>query len=419
MIQSASFGPFDRSFLVRLADLAAIAVAAALPWSTSAVGIAIAVWLVVLLPTLSAASVKRELATAAGGLPVVLWCLGVIGMLWADVSWHDRFAGLDSFHRLLAIPLLLTQFRHSENGIWVILGFFISSITVLLASYMFVLVLSHSGYPNYGVPVHDTIFQGSLFLICGFGALGYAALAPGRQARHRPSVIFATGALFLINFAFAAVSRIALALAPLLLLLLGWRLFRWNGILLAALLAVIAGSAMWFASPILRDRVAQTVAETLEYRETNKATSIGEHTAFLKESLAIIGAAPIIGHGTGSTPEEFRRITAGKTGVSALPTVNPHNQTFAVAIQLGLVGGIVLWAMWIAHLALFTGQSTVAWLGLVAVVENILSSTVHSHLFDFNNGWLYVFATGVLGGTVLNERANALKKLESASNERH
>jgi O-antigen ligase len=419
MIQSASFGPFDRSFLVRLADLAAIAVAAALPWSTSAVGIAIAVWLVVLLPTLSAASVKRELATAAGGLPVVLWCLGVIGMLWADVSWHDRFAGLDSFHRLLAIPLLLAQFRHSENGIWVILGFFISSITVLLASYMFVLVLSHSGYPNYGVPVHDTIFQGSLFLICGFGALGYAALAPGRQARHRPSVIFATGALFLINFAFAAVSRIALAVAPLLLLLLGWRLFRWKGILLAALLAVIAGSAMWFASPKLRDRVAQTVAETLEYRETNKATSIGEHTAFLKESLAIIASAPIIGHGTGSTAEEFRRITAGKTGVSALPTVNPHNQTFAVAIQLGLVGGIVLWAMWIAHLALFTGRSTVAWLGLVAVVENILSSTVHSHLFDFNSGWLYVFATGVLGGTVLNERANALKKLESASNERH
>jgi hypothetical protein len=404
MIQSASFGPFDRSFLVRLADLAAIAVAAALPWSTSAVGIAIAVWLVVLLPTLSAASVKRELATAAGGLPVVLWCLGVIGMLWADVSWHDRFAGLDSFHRLLAIPLLLAQFRHSENGIWVILGFFISSITVLLASYMFVLVLSHSGYPNYGVPVHDTIFQGSLFLICGFGALGYAALAPGRQARHRPSVIFATGALFLINFAFAAVSRIALAVAPLLLLLLGWRLFRWKGILFAALLAVIAGSAMWFASPILRHRVAQTVAETQEYRESNKATSIGEHTAFLKESLAIIASAPIIGHGTGSTAEEFRRITAGKTGVSALPTVNPHNQTFAVAIQLGLVGGIVLWAMWIAHLALFTGQSTVAWLGLVAVVENILSSTVHSHLFDFNSGWLYVFATGVLGGTVTNEQ---------------
>jgi O-antigen ligase len=416
MIQSASFGHFDRSLLVRLADWAAVAVAVALPWSTSGVGIAVAVWLVALLPTLGAASIKRELGTAAGGLPVVLWCLGVIGMLWADVSWHDRFAGLDSFHRLLAIPLLLAQFRHSESGIWVILGFFISSITVLLASCIF-LALGHSGYPNYGVPVHDTIFQGSLFLICGFGALGYAALAPGKHAGHWRSAIFVTGALFLVNFAFATVSRIALAVAPLLLLLLGWRLFRWKGILLAVMLAVMAGSAMWFASPLLRDRVAQTVLETQEYRESNKATSVGEHTAFLKESLAIIASAPIIGHGTGSIAGEFRRMTAGKTGVSATRTVNPHNQTFAVAIQLGIVGAIALWAMWIAHLALFTGQSTVAWLGLVAVVENILSSTVHSHLFDFNNGWLYVLATGVLGGTILRERANALKKNESASNE--
>src|SRR6516225_5307375 len=195
MIQSASFGPFDRSFLVRLADWAAVAVAVALPWSTSAVGIAIAVWLVVSLPTLSAASVKRELGTAAGGLPVVLWCLGVIGTLWADVSWHDRFADLDSFHRLLAIPLLLAQFRNSENGIWVILGFFISAITVLLVSYMIVLVFNHIGHIRYpSVPVHDAIFQGSIFLICGFGALGYAVLASSKQLAHWPIAIFVTGA---------------------------------------------------------------------------------------------------------------------------------------------------------------------------------------------------------------------------------
>jgi O-antigen ligase len=413
MTKSASFGDFDRSFLVRLADWAAVAVPVALPWSTSAVGIAIAVWLVLLLPTLSGASVKRELATPAGGLPVVLWCLAVIGMFWADVSWHDRFAGLDSFHRLLAIPLLLAQFRRSENGIWVILGFFFSSITVLLASYTMVVVSGRCWYAICGVPVHDTIFQGSLFLICGFGALGYAALASGKRAKHSQIAILVIGVLFLVNFAFTTSSRIALAVAPLLLLLLGWRLFQWKGILLAVLLAVMVGSAMWFASPVLRDRVAQTIAETQEYRQTNKATSIGEHTAFLKESLAIIASAPIIGHGTGSIAEEFRRVTAGKTGVSATRTVNPHNQTFAVAIQLGLVGAMALWAMWIAHLASFTKQSAVAWLGLVGVVENIASSTVHSHLFDFNNGWLYVFATGVLGGTMLNEQTSirADKKL--------
>jgi O-antigen ligase len=415
MTQSASFGLFDRSFLVRLADWAAVAVAVALPWSTSAVGIAIAVWLVVLLPTLGAASVKRELATAAGSLPVVLWCLGVIGMLWADVSWHDRFAGLDSFHRLLTIPLLLAQFRRSPNGLWVARGFFVSSITVLIASYAIILAHDHRWGRAYGVPVHDTIFQGTEFLVCGFGALGFAALARRKGSGHWPDAIFAIGALFLINFAFATASRIALAIAPVLLLLLGWRLLQWKGVLVAILLAAMAGSAMWFASNRLRDRVVRTVVEMQEYSTANKGTSIGEHIAFLKESLAIVGSAPIIGHGTGSIAEEFRRITAGKTGVSAQPTVNPHNQTFAVAIQLGMLGVVALWAMWIAHFLLFRGEGVVAWLGLVVVVENILSSMVHSHLFDFNNGWLYVFATGVVGGTILNERANSLKKLESGS----
>ena len=39
-----------------------------------------------------------------------------------------------------------------------------------------------------------------------------------------------------------------------------------------------------------------------------------------------------------------------------------------------------------------------AWLGTVIVVDNVVCSTVHSQLFDFNNGWLYVFGVGVLGG---------------------
>jgi O-antigen ligase len=415
MIRSSSFGQFDRAFLVKLADWSAVAIALALPWSTSVVGIAIAIWLVVLLPSLDAASVKRELLTAAGGLPVLLWSLGLVGMLWADVSWHDRFAGLDSFLRLLALPLLLAQFRRSANGIWVVRGFFISSITVLIASYAIVVLHDYHWGRAYGVPVHDTIFQGTEFLVCGFGALGYAALARRKGGGHWPNAIFAIGALFLINFAFATASRIALAIAPLLLLLLGWQLFRWKGVLVAILLAAMAASAMWFASNRLRDRVVWTLFEMQEYSTANRATSIGEHIAFLKESLEIIGSAPIIGHGTGSIAEEFRRITAGKTGVSAQPTVNPHNQTFAAAIQLGLVGAAALWAMWIAHLLLFRGEGAMAWLGLVVVVENILSSIFHSHLFDFNNGWLYVFATGVLGGTILNERANTLKKVESGS----
>jgi O-antigen ligase len=192
--------------------------------------------------------------------------------------------------------------------------------------------------------------------------------------------------------------------APVLILLLGWRLFRWRGIFAACIAAIAIGGALWAASPSLRARVHESFYEIQQYRAANEITSIGLHAAFFQESLEIMASAPLLGHGTSTIAEEFRRVTAGGSGADAVAADNPHNQTFAVAIQIGIVGALVLWAMWIAHILLFRGEGLAAWIGPVVVVENIVSSTAHSHLFDFTNGWLYVFGVGVLGGMALRER---------------
>jgi hypothetical protein len=60
--------------------------------------------------------------------------------------------------------------------------------------------------------------------------------------------------------------------------------------------------------------------------------------------------------------------------------------------------------MWIAHLALFRQSGLLAWYGLIIVVGNITGSLFETHLFDFAQGWLYVFGVGVLGGLVLREK---------------
>jgi hypothetical protein len=80
---------------------------------------------------------------------------------------------------------------------------------------------------------------------------------------------------------------------------------------------------------------------------------------------------------------------------------NPHNQTLNVAVQWGLVGVALLWAMWLVHLSLFRGEGLVAWIGLLVVVQNMLSSLINSHLFDFTEGWIYVLGVGVAAGTTL------------------
>src|SRR5262245_48587082 len=103
-------GIADPARLREVADWLAVAVAVSLPWSTSATSILLVLWLIAVLPTLDLAAVRREVSTPAGGLPVLLWALGALGMLWADASWSERLDGLGSFHKLLVIPLLLVQF---------------------------------------------------------------------------------------------------------------------------------------------------------------------------------------------------------------------------------------------------------------------------------------------------------------------
>jgi hypothetical protein len=125
----------DRQGFLRLADWLAVGVALSLPWSTSATSVLIVVWFLAWLPTLDVNALRREVASAAGGLPVLLWALGALGMLGAAVSWGERFEGLGSFHRLLAIPLLLAQFHGSDRGMLVLRGFLVSATCLLATSW--------------------------------------------------------------------------------------------------------------------------------------------------------------------------------------------------------------------------------------------------------------------------------------------
>lgn len=47
----------------------------------------------------------------------------------------------------------------------------------------------------------------------------------------------------------------------------------------------------------------------------------------------------------------------------------------------------------------------VGWIGTV-VVQNVLSSMLNSHLFDFTEGWIYVAGVGVAAGSVGRIAAN-------------
>jgi hypothetical protein len=394
----------DQATRVRVVDWLTVLLAVSLPWSTSATGILSVLWLAAVVFALTRED-RGVLLTPAGGLPVLLVVFGVAGMLWADVSLFERWGGVESFLKLLFIPLLLVHFRRSGRGMHVFAAYALSCIALLLASYAITLIgLQITQDP--GVPVKNAATQSGEFATC---IAGFAYFA--RESASQQRWAWAAGAVVLmlamfVNMTFIATGRTALTVLVLLLVFFAFLHLSWRGIALASAAAVVLLVTAWVSSPYLRMRT-ETIWTDLQATEaTGERTSSGERMEFAKRSLEFIREAPVVGHGTGTIHALFERAAAGKKGVAGVAAANPHNQTFAVGIQLGLIGIVVLWATWIAHLLLFRGGGLVAWIGLVVVVQNIVGSAFNSHLFDFLQGWTYVVGVGVAGGMMLNVRAS-------------
>jgi O-antigen ligase len=407
-IASAATGidDFRRDALPRIADALAVGVAASLPWSTSATGILIALWLVATLPTLSVEALRREIQSAPGGLPVLFSIFAVAGMAWAEVPVGDRFHGLESFLRPIAIPVLFVQFRRSDRGLWVGVAFLASAAVVLACSYVMINLPNALSLGNgYGVPVKDDIAQSGIFTLSAF-ALFYLALTQW-SARRRgiAAACLMLGVLFIANMIYVVTSRTALVVIPALYVLLAFHCGLHRRSLMAiavyGLFGLAAVGAVWATSHNLRYRVTVISKEVGEHAATGADTSSGARLDFWRYSLRIVSEAPVIGHGTGTIADEFRRHADGPADMTA---TNPHSQVFTVAIQLGAVGVILLLAMWAAHWLMFTVPGLPAWIGLIVVTQSIISCQFNSHLLDFTQSWIYVFGVGVFGGTVLGRK---------------
>jgi O-antigen ligase len=398
----------DRAEWMRHGDWLAVAVAVVLPWSTSWTLILALLWWIARIAMRDHQAALRDALTPAGALPLALAALGALGLLWAQAPWPELVDGITGFYKLLFIPLLLSQFRRSERGSFVLIGFLASCTALVVTSWGLALLpgLTWRGRDLMpGVATRDYIAQGQVFTLCLIGSCEAALLAWHDQRRRLAIALLLLALVFLTNMLYVAPSRTALVTMPVLLLLFALLRFGWR--VVAALLVVIAlaAAAAWETSALLRARTTTVFTQLHEYQPGGSRTSVGERLEFWRKSITMIADAPVLGHGTGSIRAQFRRLAGDDSLPTSSGATNPHSQIFAMAIQLGLVGTALMFAMWIAHLLLFRGGSSWAVLGIMVVTQNIIGSLFNSHLFDFAQGWLYVWGVGVLGGMALRARS--------------
>jgi len=196
-----------------------------------------------------------------------------------------------------------------------------------------------------GVVVHDTIAQSTIFLVSAFALVW--AVRDFLLARNwwAATGFLILAALFLLNLLLVASSRADLLVAPALIILLGWRCLKWKGAVIGCLTTALLASGALTMSTYLRARVQHAIDDVKIYHATGAHNDVGDHLEFVQKSIGFVREAPVIGHGTGTIPEMFRRSVIGQTGAAAIASVNPHNQILAIAIQLGLTGAAALLAI--------------------------------------------------------------------------
>jgi O-antigen ligase len=396
----------DPAAWVRTADIVAVLIALALPWSTSLVAIFAVAWIILAAPTLELPSFVRSLKQPAYALPIAFFVLAVVGTLWSDAPWGARIYAVSPTAKLLVLPLLLAHFARSQRGLWVFTAFLVSCAALMLLSWAvaFDPHLALKRDAEYGVPVKNYIDQSQEFGLCAV-ALTYPIIRFLRERKFALAVALAAIAVsFIVNMAFVVVSRTALISIPVMLVVFALLHLKWRGrIVTLCAIAVLAGVA-WLASPRLQATTASVFSQYNHYEQSNEATSVGLRLEFWRKSLGFFAEAPLIGHGTGSTRGLFEQAAVGHTGAAAEVIGNPHNQTLNAAVQWGMLGVVVLYAMWLVHLLLFRGDGLANWIGLLVVGQNVVSSLFNSHLFDFHEGWMYVLGVGIAGGMAMQAR---------------
>lgn len=399
-----------RSELRRAATGSAIALGFALPLSTAASNLLLA--LTIALLALSGAYMEKWPKIARN--PLVLAALGLcalalLGCAWGGGTWQEKTHYLVKYLALLLIPLLMPLFASPASRRHALQAFVAAMLLTLAISFMswFDLLGWLPGEIAQRFDIDRTLEQVGTHNAVVFKLsithsflMSIAAYLLVQGARHAAAawqrwLLAGLAALAAINVVVMIVGRIGyLTLAVVGMSFFASRHGR-RGMALAAIVCALAGAAAYQWSGVFHARVHNAIDEA-EHWQPGKGdpTSIGTRFDYYSNTLAIIREHPLIGVGTGgfigAYDEKIRN-------TSMEPSNNPHNQYLLFAAQYGLPGLAAL----LCFYALYWRQAAeleAPWgeIARTLLLVYVIGNLFNSFMLDFSERLLFAWLGGIL-----------------------
>lgn len=383
-------------------QIAAIATAFFLPFSTSGQAIAISIFAVLALLTLDRERFIMTMRRPEAWLPVALFAMILLGVTWSIQPLSGAIKWVGPYAKLLLIPLLLATAFTPRQALHIGYGFLASCLVILILSYAALIWPTGpwTWFKSIGVPFKDNAVQSECFAICALGLALGARRVWAEGDRRRSVALSLLALLFFADIFLIFVSKtgmlVAFTMVAILLIVIGgWRATFIVGIPIVAVVA--ATLAM---SPGVKMRFNEMATDVTAGAET-KNVSTASRIDFWTKAAEFVKQAPLLGHGTGSIRPLYQKLEATRPSPYGEAVADPHNQFLHITLQVGLIGGAVLLAMWAAHFWLLCGRDFASAMGLGIFAMTVVGSLFNSHISQVTQGMLYCLGVGLVGAVVL------------------
>ena len=402
----------------------AIALGFAIPISTAASNLLMAL---TLLFTLLAGNLRahvRTLAHSPVALAATAYCaLVLLGCLWGEGSWADQQHYLGKYLALLLIPLLVPLFgepRHQRGALAAFCAAMLLTLLISTALWLDLLrwlpaeiltKIAQGRDPAYLPGQNAVVFK--LSITHGFlMAIAAYLLLLAAQAQHgRWRVLCVTLALLAaINVLFMIIGRTGYVVLG----VLGCYLFVTRlaphlgrrGVAIALLACAIPATAVYEFSETLNARVHKAIDEASHWQQgQGNRTSIGLPFDYYSNTLAIIREQPLLGVGTGGFTHAY---DARIQGTAMAASNNPHNQYLLTTAQFGLPGLALLLLLYFSHWRSSRQlPETLRHIARGVLLAYLVGNLFNSFMLDFSERLFFAWITGVLFGISATEKKTA------------
>lgn len=371
----------------------------ALPISTAATNLAIALVVLVTLYDISKDRAPAGKVLRSGWFPWVslaVFVLALASLGWSQSSLADALKDLSAYRKFLFVPLFMVFFTARERLAGFVAGFLCAtalSLSVSIAAGMSGTPIFPWMTPGDWSTFHTHTYH-SFFLILSLFLVAVFVLPPSQIPR-KNWLLAILVALVVLDIFFLVKGRTAYVIFFIFLLSF---MMIWRGVR-GVLVGLAVSGALLFAITSLSSsfvsRALEVRHDVQQYAQGQSETSVGLRLEFYKHTWELVRERPLLGYGVG----DFAKTYQAHTGFSGMrATNNPHNDYLMWWYKMGVMGVLLLALLYSALIRdAWRGGVAVRWAGIALAGCFAVSSLANSFVMDFTSGHAFaLFAAALL-----------------------